>query len=1346
MNAKNPSQHNTIQKTLTIITVALLLTLSIFTFVNADTTEPQAITQDPFYSFTFNLEPGTLPIVPTYYANTSQDINFSFTITGASANSMATLDIISEQGANIWSGNAYDAESIWGSVTLPPGNNSFVVENTGPDALEFTLLLFNIPEVQPGSPHTWAGHANPQGMNSSINLNFETSGLYTFDFSVSNGDRYEFYLDSTNDDAEIWQTVTSDGPVSLYVDAGVQTLEIFQDTSATDVIDWQVDISATGQAVNSLPYTKANQAVQKEQLPIHLSEATQVNMVITATGTANDFLNVSVAGATPQLHEANDSNFMVYAGETSWVTFDLPAGTSSIEMSTTGDPMDYDLEVAIIPSVDFTYSGFADSQGQNSKIRLAFDTAGLYDFEFGDNNGRYQFLLDVDDDKLIQKTIEGVSHTTYYVPAGTHELIIDQDTTQGANWNISVSLNTAGDDSLPYTQSGGDIGGSANDFTEEWLPISLNAATTVNMAIKANGDMSDSFAVEVYQSGSSSPDYTLSQVLGTEEQWANFDLSAGLNRLRIVSSDTGDPLTYDLELTAMPADGNLSWSGNVLDSGLNASVIVNFPADGLYQFNIESSTGFANLVLDNSMTTSALNILASPPDLGNNYAIEVTAGQHEIFVMQDNTYANTTWSATVAPASASSQFFEFTGTLEPGESVTPIYPGNLDFNFSLTVTGNTALDITDGNSATVWSGTAIAGETIWGNGTLHGNNTFMITNTSGSSADVTLTLYHIPDAGYSWDGFANSLGLNSHIQVNFPTDGLYTFNLNADSGQFQFLLDSDYIQKTVISSNTVAYFVPAGIHNLTIVQDTNTADTDWDVTISDVGADHDTLPYAKTGGPIGGAGNDADAEWLPIHLSGAAQVNLEATINGNTADSVTINVVDGSSAIIETLTVYGGETTWTTLDLPAGTNRITVDASGNSASADYDITLTQIPSAASYSWAGSTLNVGANSHIRVNFPSSGVYTFDQNLSSGNGRFQFLINDNFVQKTVETSDTSTFYIPAGIHDLTITQDRTLGANWRVAISGPTASIDTLPLQKVGGQIGGSGNDFTEEWLPAYVGSDTPVNAVITVSGDSADSLMIEVWDTTTKTHTIDSVYGTESIWATFTLPTDARLNVIANESNSSEIDYKIEIIDIPAPPFTWEGTSLNTNTLNSKLNMMMQAGGTYNIQGNFSEGFASLIIDPPLTAALNNATPQAVNADIEFDLELDAGLHTFLVWQNPSFPSSTWAYTVTLVSAYAPTVTDVSPGTVAVGQQTLITVTGTNFLDGAQVTLLGSTNYTLTTTYVSASGTQLTAVVPANVDIDLYDVKVTNPDAQSATLADSLAVVEYHIFLPFIIKE
>jgi hypothetical protein len=603
-----------------------------------------------------------------------------------------------------------------------------------------------------------------------------------------------------------------------------------------------------------------------------------------------------------------------------------------------------------------------------------------------------------------------------------------------------------------------------------------------------------------------------------------------------------------------------------------------------------------------------------------------------------------------------------------------------------------------------------------------------------------LKLYDIPTAGYSWAGEADMNGLNSNIRVNFPEDGLYEFSADALSGSFQFLVNNDFIQKTVESASTVTYFVPAGTHALTIDQETN-SNSDWSLDVSNVGDSHDSLPYEKMGGQIGGTGNDFTTEWLPINLSAATEVNIATTFDGAATDDVLLTVLDENDAVIDTLTVYGEETTWMTLDLPAGTSRLKLDAAGNTGWSDYEIYVSTIPSAAAYTWDGNAIDIGANSHIRVSFPTSGVYSFTQSIDLGNGRFQFLINDDYVQKTIETSETTTYFIPAGTHDLVIDQDSTLGADWQVAMSGPVAAMDTLPYTQMGGELGGAGNDFMQEWLPVHVGTDTPVNAVIDIVGDSADAVTVEVWDASSKVAEIGPIYGTESLWATFTLPADGRLYLVANGGNATEVSYEVEIIEIPGPTFSWGGTSLD-GTENSVIEVDLQVSGIYTIEGDFLEGFASIAIDPPTSLTSVQNTPNSIDADFTIVVDLDAGTHTFAVMQG-NFPTSTWAYTITLATADPPTISSVTPDVVSAGKQTTITINGTNFMDDAGVTLIGDTDYPLATTYVSS--TQLTAVVPATVAIDLYDVQVTNPDTQSATLTDGLEVIEYYIFLPVIMK-
>jgi hypothetical protein len=89
---------------------------------------------------------------------------------------------------------------------------------------------------------------------------------------------------------------------------------------------------------------------------------------------------------------------------------------------------------------------------------------------------------------------------------------------------------------------------------------------------------------------------------------------------------------------------------------------------------------------------------------------------------------------------------------------------------------------------------------------------------------------------------------------------------------------------------------------------------------------------------------------------------------------------------------------------------------------------------------------------------------------------------------------------------------------------------------------------------------------------------------------------------------------------------------------------------------------------------------------------------------------------------------TLVNGFTyigpPTVTDISPngGTPAGG--TLVTITGTGFVDGATVTFGGTAG----TGVAFVSSTTITATTPAHA-AGAVDVVVTNPDTQSGTLAN-----------------
>ncbi|NCC83602.1 MAG: hypothetical protein EOM03_05680, partial [Clostridia bacterium] len=92
------------------------------------------------------------------------------------------------------------------------------------------------------------------------------------------------------------------------------------------------------------------------------------------------------------------------------------------------------------------------------------------------------------------------------------------------------------------------------------------------------------------------------------------------------------------------------------------------------------------------------------------------------------------------------------------------------------------------------------------------------------------------------------------------------------------------------------------------------------------------------------------------------------------------------------------------------------------------------------------------------------------------------------------------------------------------------------------------------------------------------------------------------------------------------------------------------------------------------------------------------------------------------------YTITPV-AEAPTVTSISPvsGTTAGG--TAVTISGTEFAEGASVTIGGAA----ATGVVVTNATTITATTPAHA-AGMVDVVVTNPDEQSGTLSNSFTYV------------
>ena len=56
-------------------------------------------------------------------------------------------------------------------------------------------------------------------------------------------------------------------------------------------------------------------------------------------------------------------------------------------------------------------------------------------------------------------------------------------------------LATGANDTLPFSRTGGTLGGTGNAFREEWLPLRASAAGPINLKVTATGAASDSLRV-----------------------------------------------------------------------------------------------------------------------------------------------------------------------------------------------------------------------------------------------------------------------------------------------------------------------------------------------------------------------------------------------------------------------------------------------------------------------------------------------------------------------------------------------------------------------------------------------------------------------------------------------------------------------------------------------------------------------------------------------------------------------------------------------------------------------------------------------------------------------------------
>jgi hypothetical protein len=713
-----------------------------------------------------------------------------------------------------------------------------------------------------------------------------------------------------------------------------------------------------------------------------------------------------------------------------------------------------------------------------------------------------------------------------------------------------------------------------------------------------------------------------------------------------------------------------------------------------------------------------------------------------------------------ATAAEGEHLAHYSGTLSPGETVTPMYQvfggNNKDINLEMqvaAVAGDGWIDlvVTDATGTTAHTGTILDGESLWASTTLTpGINTLALHNSSSVTLDYDLWLYSVGAPPFSLVGTSRGDGTwQSHFNLGFPTSGLYQFDFGAASGRYQLLVGEEHIQKTVEQPGMVIYYVEAGVHSLRIVGDSGAPQTVWSLDISGPGAAADTLPYEKSGGNLGGSGNDFVEEWLPLKLDTPSHANFQLSLFGAPTDAFDVFVFAPDNSLLSSISnIFGGETLWWTTDLSAAVSRIQLVADpANSAPLAYDLSAYLKPTLSSSptSWSGSSQGLANNSVLRFHVISSGL--FDFSFDADPGRFQFQVDgEPLILKTVETGGTARFFLPSGTHLLSILQDPLLSTTaWSLALTATNLPSDSLPYVQSGGDLGGTGNPFQEDWLPLFLEEGQQANFRLQLSGDLDDGVQAFLYHTgsTTPVYASPLVYGQESFWWAADLVTGLnQIQLVADNPNAGPVAYELVVEPIPTvlynQPYTWAGLSKNEGG-NSEIELQMPVPATYQVAVDIPVGFANVIITG--TSATEGYYP--TQGHYEFYASLEEGDHLFQIWQSSTHLTTTWAVTVTMWEAPAPQITSIDPTMMTNNIPHELTILGTGFQPDAELQLGTFTLSPVT----HPSSTELKAWVPAGLPTGVYSLTVTNPDGQSTTLAEALLVTRpvYHVYMPQIFR-
>ena len=733
---------------------------------------------------------------------------------------------------------------------------------------------------------------------------------------------------------------------------------------------------------------------------------------------------------------------------------------------------------------------------------------------------------------------------------------------------------------------------------------------------------------------------------------------------------------------------------------------------------------------------------------------------------------------TQAPAYAAgpgSEILGYVGTVIAGTTRSFYLTQTAAVNIKLNVSGGNAddsvkLELFDSQDTAVagqnW--TALNGETIWATTQLTATGWLKLTTASALPAGVTVELRvytrgtvlaptiggtlvaPTPNPLLAGTHIGNTVvpatTSSSSVVLSVPTAGLYQFALNATSGSFEMQVDpgtTAYLRKIVVSGKAPAaadstYYLSAGNHTFVVNPDKTAVPTQtttaWSLTITQQAtALVDSLPTSEQASVIGDLFKN---EVIPVQVAADVEVNVSVEVAGASTDNLSVDLYNGGT-LASTIPVAGTETVWFTGRLTAGANSLRIAAITAAANTlAYTITVDVIHSPTQALKGLSLKTSKVYSTVRVNFPSDGLYDFTVTAASGS-RYQLRLDTNYLTTIVTgtNGNTSAYFVPAGIHTLVISQDGTLGASWGVTIAGPGDAADTLPISIDGQTLSSAAGDFGSELTPINLTKLEPVNIRITASGIiTTDGILFEILSpgSAIPTFTVTKVYSSEINWATTNLLTGTSLLRVTALANNAPISYTLDIEAVKSVPTNYSGLA-NANGVNPKYTFNAPVDGIYTYTLGVDTGNGYLVVEQPT----NNVTALvlASGSILTQEVKLKAGFHTLTFVIDSSQSETNWSVSADLVLATPPlTITTPITLSVSAGADGQANILGTGFFTDTVVELFDANGNVFVTSSTFISGTQISLVIPTDLPLGTYSVRLRNPaTGEQAEQANAVTV-------------